>query len=411
MQGFATQTDIMLADLGLSRITAWFQPIVSVKKRAVIGVEALCRGVSAATGETVYPGPIFRQAREAGVAHDLDRLCRVSAFEGFKEIQILYPDLLLFINVDPATISQGVVGASQLTNSVNRLRLNRENIVVEINEALLHDLTTLRRFVDIQREQGFLIALDDLGVGHSNLGRIPMLKPDILKVDRSLVANLADEYYQQVVITSIVTMARRTGALVVAEGIENEADGVKALELGADVLQGFYFSPAAAEFRGWSCRGLEPMAAIARAFEKSMIDNAARLRARHAECDSLVRAISADLSGHYRDDFDRRLWRHLRSSAKIECLYVLQAEGIQVTETVCSFVGFARPSPLYKPARRGADHSHKDYYYLLAGAGMDTFVTDPYISLASGNLCVTACAKFTDPHGAEHILCIDLTPE
>ena len=90
------------------------------------------------------------------------------------------------------------------------------------------------------RQRGFLVVLDDVGAGHSNLDRIPLIRPDIIKIDRSLITGVDADFYKQETFKSLVSLSRRIGALVVAEGIETEREAVAALELGADLLQGYF---------------------------------------------------------------------------------------------------------------------------------------------------------------------------
>ena len=96
----------------------------------------------------------------------------------------------------------------------------------------------MRSLVDLLRSRGFLIVLDDVGSGHSNLDRIPFIKPDLLKVDRTLIARIDTDYHKRGTLKSLVDLGRKIGALVVAEGVETEGEAMVALELGADLLQG-----------------------------------------------------------------------------------------------------------------------------------------------------------------------------
>ena len=66
------------------------------------------------------------------------------------------------------------------------------------------------------------------------------MRPDVIKIDRSLITGVDGDFYKQETFKSLVSLRRRIGALVVAEGIETEAEAVTALELGADLLQGFF---------------------------------------------------------------------------------------------------------------------------------------------------------------------------
>ncbi len=86
------------------------------------------------------------------------------------------------------------------------------------------------------------VVLDDFGALHSNLNRLIISKPDIIKIDRQLIHNVSESYYQQSIIKSIIDLAKKIGSLTLAEGVENKEDVLKCHELGADLFQGFYFA-------------------------------------------------------------------------------------------------------------------------------------------------------------------------
>lgn len=99
--------------------------------------------------------------------------------------------------------------------------------------------TMLKMFLCTYKEYGFLIALDDVGTGHSNLDRISLVKPDILKIDRSIIDNIDQRYHNQEVFKSLVNLSKRIGTMVVTEGVERKEEAILAFELGADMLQGY----------------------------------------------------------------------------------------------------------------------------------------------------------------------------
>src|ERR1700691_5780145 len=102
--------------------------------------------------------------------------------------------------------------------------LRARNIVLEIGESAVRDEGELRRWVQSYREAGYLIALDDVGAGHSNLNRIPELQPDILKVDRYLVHGIDEDFHRKEVYRSMASMAHGLGAMIIAEGVETEEE-------------------------------------------------------------------------------------------------------------------------------------------------------------------------------------------
>src|SRR5581483_2074621 len=194
-------------------VEAHFQPIVSIRKKMVIGYEGLSRGGLKGSKEHTPPQELFYQAAESGRTLELDRLCRKKVLEGFKPIAAKHPDRFLSLNFEASVIDQGVVGSGELMRQVKASGLDPASIALEVIESNVKDIGDLQKFIETHRAHGFLIALDDVGAGHSNLNRIPLLKPDILKIDRYLIQNIHAEFYKQEVFKSLANLSRKIGAL------------------------------------------------------------------------------------------------------------------------------------------------------------------------------------------------------
>jgi hypothetical protein len=90
----------------------------------------------------------------------------------------------------------------------------------------------------------------------------------------------------------------------------------------------------------------------------------------------------------------------------IECIYILDENGIQVGDTVCGFELQFADNNLFHPSKANTDHSLKEYFYYISSLNLATYYTDPYISLATGILCRTMAKKFACD-GKTYVLCID----
>ncbi|NEQ28417.1 MAG: EAL domain-containing protein, partial [Microcoleus sp. SIO2G3] len=145
-----------------------FQPIVSIRRGAIVGVEALSRGLSS-NGRQIQPIQLFKLAKIAGLTDELDRLCRITAIENFLSLYAANPELILFINVDPAAIDEIATGSDSLLSFLEQKSLNPRNIAIEIIEEEFSNSTQLEEIVSLNKEHGFLTVLDNVGVGHSNL--------------------------------------------------------------------------------------------------------------------------------------------------------------------------------------------------------------------------------------------------
>jgi len=107
------------------------------------------------------------------------------------------------------------------------------------------------------------LAVDDLGAGYSNLKYIADLRPEVVKLDRTLVADLADDRRAQVLVRHIVQLCHELGARVVAEGIELESEMKVVIDCGADYGQGYYFARPAYPAPGVSEAPLEVIRKLA----------------------------------------------------------------------------------------------------------------------------------------------------
>jgi EAL domain-containing protein (putative c-di-GMP-specific phosphodiesterase class I) len=395
-------------------VTSHFQPIFSVRQRSVVGMEALARGLGSG-GALIPPATLFKMAEAERLGGEVEDLCRRSAITRFAELPGRKHDLLLFLNLDLASMPGRESLPAELEALVRGARLEPRNVAVEFLEDRVDDVASFGALAQGLRKRGFLVVLDDVGAGHSNLDRIPLLRPDVIKIDRSLVTGVEADFYKQETFKSLVSLCRRIGALVVAEGIETEAEAVTALELGADLLQGYFLGRprdgAAFDEEGLG-RASAGVAELARSFKNHMVDEINERKLRHRRLSAILNRILADLATATPGQFDPILARIVGESANIECGYVLDEAGQQVTDTVCN-AAFARRSSgaMFHPAPRGTDHSLKEYFYVLVDVELQRYTTDPYVSLASGSLCRTISTRFQIGGSKRpYVLCVDVNP-
>lgn len=390
-------------------ILTHFQPQVSLKRKAVIGLEALSRGFDPESGELIPPTLLFEQTRDSASRLALDRVCRTKAVESFASLHRRDKSVMLSMNIDASCITEENIEHHHILKLVKKYGVNPNNVIIEIIESRCEDQYALMEFVRFYRKKNFLIALDDVGAGFSNLDRIPLIQPDILKLDRALVSGVNEQFHKLEVVRSFVQMAGRLGCLVLAEGVETSREAMCLLGNGVDVFQGFFFARPAP--------GLDAV--------PGMADKVNALAERHAETrtrriaeekrlfsnfDLIVLTMCQSLAEVSSRDIDQSLIRFMDTYPNVECLYVLDMKGRQISDTLCNPSKLMKSKRfLYEPARRGTDHSLKEYF-LPIQAGLEKFTTPPYISLASGNLCTTIAHVFYHMGSNKHlILCADMT--
>jgi hypothetical protein len=151
---------------------------------------------------------------------------------------------------------------------------------------------------------------------------------------------------------------------------------------------------------------------LARKFKSHMVGAINGRKLQHRRFNVILNRILCDLGNTEAAVFDQILARIIPEYPTVECIYVLNDAGTQVTETVWNGTMDQQPGgALFRPAPRGTDHSLKEYYYVPLDVELQKYTTDPYVSLASGNLCRTISTCFRDAgNNCLYVLCVDVRP-
>ncbi|WP_089405835.1 EAL domain-containing protein [Geodermatophilus saharensis] len=207
-------------------LTLVFQPVVDLARARVAGYEALARFPG-----TAGPDVWFAAAADAGVAAELEALALHKALAA---VPGLPADTFLSVNVSPALLGTRPVQAALAT------RPDLRRVVVELTEsAPVPDLAALRVEVAALRARGALVALDDTGSGWSGLRQLAALRPQLVKLDRSLVAGADTDPVRAALAGVVGEFAARIDAWLVAEGIETRGELAAFSRLGVPLAQGW----------------------------------------------------------------------------------------------------------------------------------------------------------------------------
>jgi diguanylate cyclase (GGDEF)-like protein len=213
-----------------------YQPIVAFDSGRIIGVEGLIRPVSPAP--FADPGALFAAAEAGGRIVELDLACVDAIVAGAAGLPVTQ---FLSINLSPATLESAEFTTGAMLRIFGSHGMPAARIVVELTERqALGNAGRVRERVEALRRAGVRFAADDIGAGNAGLRLLTEIRFDIVKVDLGLVQRSAAGGLSGAVLESVVELAARTGALVVAEGIEQPSQLAQLSALGIGAGQGFH---------------------------------------------------------------------------------------------------------------------------------------------------------------------------
>ena len=215
------------------KILVYFQAIVN-KSRDVIKYEALVR---LQDGETILsPYQFLGIAQKTKYYPSITKTVINKTFEKFKDKNFLFS-----INLSASDILNETT--SKFIKDELRECKNAHNAVFEILESEeIYNLKEIQEFIVEVKALGAKIAIDDFGTGYSNFSYLLTIEPDYLKIDGSLIKNIDTDQKAQKVVKSIITFAKESDILTVAEFVHSEKVFEVCQELGIDEYQGYLFS-------------------------------------------------------------------------------------------------------------------------------------------------------------------------
>lgn len=372
-----------------------FQPIVSVRRQRVFGLEALLRGFY--NSKEVSPYILFKEAKEQGLALSLDKLARRTALKKFADIHKKFPDIILFLNFESTLIDENFSGKEfDFQDKCKALGIPPKNIALEVKEDEISSNEGLNKFCNLYRDLGFNIAIDDFGVGNSSFDRLSIVKPDIIKVDRSILQDIHKNHIKQEILKAITNMSKNIGARVLAEGVEKKEEILEAMTMGISTYQGFWFEKPKNIFENTLQEKILHIANETKVNKVKTIEKREKILGDAEKIsDGIFEALSLNMENLNRD--------LLKLHDSIEAIYIIDSNSAkQIGETIID----SDVKSMYEPTKSGDDHSFSDYYYITKGSERGVSLTPLYVSYASGNMCRTFAKRYKV--GCDSILCIDI---
>jgi len=208
----------------------YWQPIVDLKSNKMVGAEALSRFES-----QIYQAPDiwFADAKKVGLQRELE-IAAIRA--ALLELPLLPSNIYVSLNASPDTIISG-----QLVEVLKDAPTKRFIIEITEHDAIDDHVKLLKTMAELRR-LNVRFAVDDLGAGYSGLSTVLRLRPDIMKLDRALVAGIHADPARQSLASAMVHFAAEIGATLIAEGVEHPEERDTLRKIGVRLVQGFLFA-------------------------------------------------------------------------------------------------------------------------------------------------------------------------
>ena len=225
-----------------NKLEVFYQPIYSETKRQFVAAEALAR-IREENGEIIMPGTFIPVAEESGLILHLGRVVfeKVCQFVHDKDITSMGLNYIS-VNIAVAQCEQKTL-AADFQRIIKEYRVDPRRINLEITES--GSLSARKILVDNMNtliKSGVHFSLDDFGTGQSNLDYVMNMPVQTVKFDRVLTQNYFTNERTRVIFRAVVRMMTDMGLEIICEGVETREQYAEIIDLGVDMIQGFYFS-------------------------------------------------------------------------------------------------------------------------------------------------------------------------
>ncbi|MCX7946460.1 MAG: EAL domain-containing protein [Hydrogenophilus sp.] len=376
------------------RVASYIQPIWSLPHGRIVGWEALLRIWQ---GDQPLPPPVYLAAdNNESIALERERSARLLHLGEWSRWRP--PLVWLFLNISPTAARHALDHPSDLALTTARLAIPSHQIVVELLESTVPDPSAMAAIVQHYRELGCLVALDDFGVGHSNLDRLFHLLPDFVKLDRSLLIAAVSNPILRRAFRHLVGFVHAAGAIALAEGVETSEQAAIAIDAGVDLIQGYRYGRPAP----WSTWLYSPAGGDA---QQTLLADRNR-----PICPPIPPSLYQWfhlLSHRWLSEPQLGPWACVGAPEEVLRLYELDHRGVQIGPThYCRWLEH-NDAQRYAPlaAAAGSSWSHRPYFRDAIARPTHLIISEPYLALPDRRWEVTLAFASAD---AKRVLCADL---
>ncbi|MEI2378573.1 EAL domain-containing protein [Priestia megaterium] len=224
-------------------IDVYYQPKIEAKRNVITGVEALVRWNDAELG-FVSPEAFIPIAEEAGLIQSLwEVVMKKACSQVSKWNKDRNEKMTLAVNFSPRQFQDPIMLVNEIKQFLSLHRFDPTWFEMEITEStLLMNAEETIKALHLLKKYGISISIDDFGTGYSSLSYLKKLPIDCLKIDRSFIQDIQEDYSNSEIAQAIISLSQSLKLQVIAEGVEEEYQKAFLMENGCDHMQGYLFS-------------------------------------------------------------------------------------------------------------------------------------------------------------------------
>jgi EAL domain-containing protein (putative c-di-GMP-specific phosphodiesterase class I) len=354
-------------------------------------------------GKPVAPLEVFAGSDDFFSTLLLDRLSGTVHMQNFQNQNVSQG--WLFLNVNAQVFLESSQHGDFFDDLLKTTGFPAHRIVTEVLEQGVLDEARLAEAVQFFRSKGFLIALDDFGAGHSNFDRIWSLQPDIVKLDRSMIARAGSNLRIRRMMPVMVSLLHEAGSLVLMEGVETESEALIAMDADADFVQGYYFARPQADLPAESA-SRELFDHLWQDFKEVTLPEVSGQKQEIGPYRNAIGYAASLLESGI--PLAQAAGGFLQLPGAERC-FLLDSEGRQIGHNIINDrqppVIDKRYTPLFNAD--GANWSRRYYFRRALDHPGKVQVTRPYLSITGANQCITVSIG-THLNGEMLVLCGDV---
>ncbi|MBU1248216.1 MAG: EAL domain-containing protein [Proteobacteria bacterium] len=392
--------------LDTGSVQSFFQPVVSIQKKSIIGFEAFARGVSGKDQQMVKPGVLFDACHDLETQLKVDRICRKAALEQFQSIYRSHQNILLFLNINSNSLSAPGVQKEHLLEAARSYGYEPKHLVIEVEERMINESFPWELF-QFYKEQGFKFSIDDIGAGGLGLDKMFMIKPDFIKVSRKIFEDMKEKPYKADMLKSLKKASEELGCILVGKSVEIESEAFDLLEADIFYQQGFFYTKT---------KGDDTTRKPLEIFQEKISKVYAKFRARATSSikakkemfetyHKTTNKIMFKLEGSAENEFTELCRRICIGIKEVAGIFLLNEAGIQITPRLTKIPATDGKTSL-KESGEGEDHSIKDYVLYLE-MGFEKFVSPAFVSPLTKASHTIISRRFYNREGKGYIICVE----